>query len=52
MRQRGDALQEKGTNWAVLVIGIIASVVLLWLVLRLLPELLQMLDNFVGGAGA
>lgn len=44
--------RKKGTNWAVLVIGIIASAVLLWLVLRILPELLQMLDNFVGGAGA
>lgn len=43
---------KRGTNWVTLVLGIIASVILLWLVLRILPELLQMLDNFVGGSDA
>lgn len=42
---------KKGTNPAVLIIGIIAMVLLLWAVMRLLPDLFQMLDNFVGIMG-
>lgn len=51
--EKSDAAElrfsKKGTNPVVLVIGIIASVLLLWVVLRILPDLLQMLDNLVGG---
>lgn len=51
--EKSDAAElrfsKKGTNLVVLVIGIIASVLLLWVVLRILPDLLQMLDNLVGG---
>lgn len=39
---------KKGTNWGTLVLGIIASLILLWLVMRILPDLLQLLDNFAG----
>lgn len=51
--EKSDAAElrfsKKGTNPVVLVIGIIASLLLLWVVLRILPDLLQMLDNLVGG---
>ncbi len=51
--EKSDAAElrfsKKGTNPVVLVIGIIASLLLMWVVLRILPDLLQMLDNLVGG---
>ena len=40
---------KKGTDIVTFILGVIASVVLLILVLHLLPELLQLLDNFIGG---
>lgn len=53
--EKSDTLEmrfsKKGTNPAVLIIGIIAMVVLLWAVMRLLPDILQMLDNLVGIVG-
>ena len=39
---------KKGTNWVSLVLGIIASIVVLVLLLVLLPDIFQLIDNFVG----
>ncbi len=41
---------KKGTNWVSLVVGIIASIALLVLLLLLLPDIFQLIDNFVGMA--
>ena len=40
---------KKVTDIVTFILGVIASVVLLILVLHLLPDLLQLLDNFIGG---
>ncbi len=39
---------RRGTGWLSITVTVIASILLLYAVIMLLPELLQLLDNFVG----